>query len=185
MVLLLPAVCLHPPHWWRMPWNGKWRWASHSPLRGRQWMVPAWEWQHKMLRWGPPTGPYISRSAAAYPADVNRVLAESWIAGAVFCRIQETQASSMVRSGWWGNSLVRMGKQQSDSRKRKFSEIDGIALDTPKVVMARPLRHTPTETLPPLMDESLCVCVCVVWSIRGKPQSGYMATVERGLGLQK
>ena len=52
MLLKLPAVCTHPPHWRRMPWNGVWRWASHSPLRGRQWMVPAHTWHRSMLMGG-------------------------------------------------------------------------------------------------------------------------------------
>ena len=138
ILLKLPAVCTHPSHWWRMPWNGVWRWASHSPLRGRQWMVPAHTWHRSMLRWGPPRGPYISRGAAAYPADMNKLLVEAWIAGAVFARIQESQSSTLVRVGHWGNTLVRARGTQHQglpSKKRAFDDITGLPCETPKVVM--------------------------------------------------
>eukprot|EP00435_Cladocopium_sp_Y103_P021519 s4006_g5.t1 len=75
-------LCNHPPKWWRVPWSGEWVWASHPPLRGKQVAVEAHMWNPGMLRTMEPQGDYITRRAAAYPADLNRALARA-LAGAV------------------------------------------------------------------------------------------------------
>ena len=70
-------------------------------------MVPADTWKPTMLQPREPSGPYLFRDAAAYPGGMNRVLAYHWVCGAVATRIGTTQASSMVRTGKRGNTLVR------------------------------------------------------------------------------
>ena len=104
--LCVPPLCLHHSQWWRLPWNGAWRYAPHPPLRGKKWMIEAAHWHRGMLRWGPPRGKYISRKAAAYPPGLNKTLAEAWIAGAALSKIRRTQANSLIHTGHWQNTIV-------------------------------------------------------------------------------
>lgn len=90
----MPTACSHPKRWWRVPWSGAWKFGSHSPLRGRQWAVPAEEWTPRMLTRREPPGPYITREAAAYPGQLNLKLATSLIAAARAARSQ--RASSLA-----------------------------------------------------------------------------------------
>ena len=41
-----------------------------------KWCIPAEDWRPSMRRWSPVTGPFISKSAAAYPAKMNLILAQ-------------------------------------------------------------------------------------------------------------
>ena len=59
-----------------------------------------------MLEWREPSGPYISRSAAAYPDDLNQLIADTWVAGCVVSKFRRSQTNSMVRTGYWSNTLV-------------------------------------------------------------------------------
>ena len=67
--------CAHDKVWWRIPWSGEPIYAAHPPLRGRQMAIPAAEWRPHMRRQHEPSGDYITRSAAAYPGEMNRLLA--------------------------------------------------------------------------------------------------------------
>jgi hypothetical protein len=71
----LELTCNHPPVWWRIPWCGKWIHSPHAPLKGRQRAIRAEEWSPDMLEDNEPTGPYLTRAYAAYPAGLNEPLA--------------------------------------------------------------------------------------------------------------
>ena len=75
-------------------------------------MIPAADWRPWMLEWREPSGPYISRSAAAYPDQMNVVLADLWVRGCASAKLKVSPTTSMVR---WSNSLVatRMLKHMS------------------------------------------------------------------------
>ena len=60
------VLCNHPKQWWRVPWSGKWIFASHPPLKGRQRAIPAASWRPSMRRLREPHGEYLTRQAAAY-----------------------------------------------------------------------------------------------------------------------
>ena len=68
--------CSHAVQQWIVPWNGKRVCAKHPPLRGRQMAIPIDEWNPGMLRKAEPTGQFLTRSTAAYPADMNWQLAK-------------------------------------------------------------------------------------------------------------
>ena len=70
-------------------------------------MVPWADWRPWMLRWEEPWGPFISKSAAVYTGDMNRLLADQMVRGAVCSCVQRTQAAAMVKSTRWANVLVR------------------------------------------------------------------------------
>ena len=48
--------------------------STSPPLIGTQWAVLEKDWRKHMLRACEPKGPYISKQAAWYPADFNRML---------------------------------------------------------------------------------------------------------------
>ena len=52
-----------------------WSFNGHPSLRGTQWAVRAEEWDSSMLRPRMPPGPFISQGAAAYPDELNEILA--------------------------------------------------------------------------------------------------------------
>ena len=79
-------LCNHPPKWWRVPWSGKRIYAPHPPLRGKQLAIEEHLWNPGMLRSSEPQGDYLTRSAAAYPADLDRALAV-----ALATAVQKTQ----------------------------------------------------------------------------------------------
>ena len=80
---MLSDKCTHPSVWWAQPWNGRTHFGPHPPLRGRQWMIPWRDWRRDMFRPREPAGPFISRSMAAYLADLNRTIADQWVRAAV------------------------------------------------------------------------------------------------------
>ena len=125
--------------------------GGHTPpLKGKQRMVEATTWNKSMLRWGPPHGPYLSRGAASYPAVMNQILAEATISSAVYAALTKTQAGSMVRTGVWGNTLVR--KDSAPGLAQSTS------VESPQVAMVTPLRPAMKPQKPALMDEAACVC---------------------------
>ena len=69
------TLCNHPKQWWRTPWNGKWIFAAHPPLKGKQRAVLAEQWRPSMLRSREPKGEYLTRQAAACPNRLNEALA--------------------------------------------------------------------------------------------------------------
>ena len=60
-----------------------------------------------MLRRNRPGGRFISAEAAHYPSEMNRKIAVAMIMAAGTRREARIQASSMVTTGKWANSLVR------------------------------------------------------------------------------
>eukprot|EP00439_Symbiodinium_sp_Y106_P062067 s1806_g9.t1 len=92
-------------------------WGAHPPLQGIEWFLSDAEFaEHTALhgRGHPATDPgggYISRSTAAYPADLNRYLAQKF---ALAGRPQVPQISSMIVCGRWGNTLVRREDYKGD-----------------------------------------------------------------------
>ena len=70
--------CNHESVWWRIPWSGEWIWGPHAPLKGRQRAIRAEEWNSDMLRDKEPSGPYLTRAYAAYPAQLNEALANKF-----------------------------------------------------------------------------------------------------------
>ena len=69
--------CNHSKRSWTIPWSGEKFWSAHPPLKGRQLAIPSEEWGPHLLRQREPAGDYLTRSAAAYPSDMNRALAEA------------------------------------------------------------------------------------------------------------
>ena len=53
--------------------------SAHPPLKGKQLAVPAEEWTEAMMRDRGPEGDYLTRSTAAYPAPLNRQLAQTLV----------------------------------------------------------------------------------------------------------
>ena len=76
------VLCNHPSRWWRIPWNGRWIYAAHPPLKGKQRAIPAEQWRPAMIRAREPQGEYLTRQAAAYPKELNEALAAA-LAGAI------------------------------------------------------------------------------------------------------
>lgn len=71
------VLCNHESQRWVIPWSGEVVVAPHPPLRGKQWAVLESEWSPTMLRKAEPPGDYITRSCAAYPAELNAALAKA------------------------------------------------------------------------------------------------------------
>ena len=111
------SECNHPVQRWTRPSDGKIHWGAHPPLQGIEWFLSDAEFaEHTALhgRGHPATDPgggYISRSTAAYPADLNRYLAQKF---ALAGRPQVPQISSMIVCGRWGNTLVRREDYKGD-----------------------------------------------------------------------
>lgn len=74
----LELVCNHEMKWWRIPWSGEWIHARHPPLKGKQLAILASDWSSSMLRDREPEGPFVTRAFAAYPAELNKALADKF-----------------------------------------------------------------------------------------------------------
>ena len=59
-----------------------------------------------MLQRHEPCGPYISISAAAYPEQMNVVLADLWVRGRAATELRASQITYMVRTGRLSICLV-------------------------------------------------------------------------------
>ena len=64
------------------------------------------DWKPFMRRYREPHGPFITRGAANYPTEMNKLLANQLVRAAVACRVHRTQANAMVKTGRWANTLV-------------------------------------------------------------------------------
>lgn len=73
----LETKCKHPVKDWVIPWSGRRYRTAHAPLKGRQRAIPAEQWSTDMLRDREPSGPYVTREFAAYPAGLNKALADA------------------------------------------------------------------------------------------------------------
>ena len=76
--------CDHPKVWFREIPSGRWIYASHPPLAGRIKAVPQHEWKDSFYDWRPRAGqPYLTKSTANYPGDMNRALAVDLVNAAI------------------------------------------------------------------------------------------------------
>ena len=137
--------CLHEPQWWRMPWSGQWHWSPHPTLGGTQWMIPAEDWHSGMLEPREPSGPYISKSAAAYPPAMNRRLAVLMIFKAKLYkrRMLEISSSHSLKVSAQQNSM-------SDCHDRRRDDAGVTDLD---IQHSAPLRGPNTVTRSPKEEE--------------------------------
>ena len=118
-----------------------------------------------MQSWYEPTGPYLTRNAAAYPGPINHLMAETWIRAVAAERLRRSQANFVVRIGRWGNALVATHLQtQRDAAQHvqadtQVSSLENGKLHTglPRVRHALPLRPKPTTPVDPLYNAATCV----------------------------
>ena len=106
----LIRLCDHPKRWWTIPWSGKRVYASHPPLVGTQLAIPSEEWTPDMLSSSQPSGDFLTRAAAAYPADLNKELAGVF-RRAILARQKTQRTNSQVDCIQTGelNNTVSMG----------------------------------------------------------------------------
>lgn len=114
----LAVLCDYPCRTWVIPWSGKRVWAPHPPLRGRQWAIPVEDWDPSMLEPREPKGDYITRSMAAYPAELNKVLAEA-LSKPKRCEVSHAQRSTIGEADYDVGilRLVPMKGQQDEKKK--------------------------------------------------------------------
>ena len=122
-----------------------------------------------MLEWSEPKGPYILRSAAAYPHDMNLRISEALVRAACAARLRASQANSMVRTCRFGNAFVAKGLFKphvagDTTAAPDGAHVTGAKLDTPEhvtvlpeVQQQLPLRNVATEDLGPLYSLQTCV----------------------------
>ena len=118
-----PGDCCHPTKEWIVPWSGVKHVGPHPPLRGRQKAIPAEGWVESMLREVEPPEPFLTKSTAHYPGELNRAIAE------VFHKSFST--------GIKRKSTVDLKSQKTDVHSRNFSD-----LPIPKM-----LKHTPDDVV--------------------------------------
>ena len=111
-------ACPHPARRWRCPLTGSLHVAPHPPLRGKVWYVKEEDWvpgRHRVVV--DRDLPFLTSAAQAYPAQMNRALAEALLAGIpattkVTGGPQPAASSGGTpryeRRGQWSNVLVRM-----------------------------------------------------------------------------
>ena len=106
----LIRLCDHPKRWWTIPWSGKQVYSSHPPLVGTQLAIPSEDWTPDMLSRSQPSGDYLTRATAAYPADLNKELA-CVFQRAVSARRTPAQSTPVADSKLTGelNNSVSMG----------------------------------------------------------------------------
>ena len=68
--------CQHDYQWWIIPWNAHEICSRHPPLRGKQCAIPWNEWVEEMRMNYEPGDEFLTRSTAAYPAEMNEQLAK-------------------------------------------------------------------------------------------------------------
>lgn len=116
-----PGDCCHPTKEWIIPWSGVKHVGPHPPLKGRQKAIPAECWVESMLRDVEPPGPFLTKSTAHYPGEMNRAIAE------VFHRSFSTGVKRKMTAD--------VKSQKVDAPLRNVSD-----LPIPKM-----LKHTPDE----------------------------------------
>ena len=106
-------LCNHPAKWWTVPWSGESYHAPHPTVKGRQWAIPSEDWATHMRASREPAGEFISRSTAAYPCELNQLLA-TWMRCSAMATARRSKDSAgamavtppMTRVGRWSNVLV-------------------------------------------------------------------------------
>lgn len=116
----LELQCNHPHIWWRIPWSGEWHYGPHPPLRGKQKAIKAEDWNESMLRYSEPDGPYLTRSYAAYPRELNEALAK-----AITNSIQQRKANRIVpgpvkAEGSIETGFVRLDQLRPQQHKKEM-----------------------------------------------------------------
>ena len=158
-------TCDHPAVWWAVPWSGETYKSPHPHLRGRQWAIPWADWRPTMLRHAEPAGPFLTRGAAAYPGELNRHLAATFVRQSGTptpkrrAESNDDAPKKLVRVGFWGSTLVRSTvSAEPPTATPLFSKNDATQghpleacgeLDSEQVVRPLPLRgpvDDPRET---------------------------------------
>ena len=96
--IVAASSCPHKKRWWRTPWNGKWHYGAHPPLKGKQWAIPSEKWRPSMLRPYSPKGPYLTKASAAYPHSMNKLLAIEIVGQARKCKRAKMRLRGPVNS---------------------------------------------------------------------------------------
>ena len=138
-----PLVCNHQDQWWVVPSSGITHHQPHPPLRGKEWAILYDSWDQAV--WYPPppaNADWLTRSAAAYPARMNKMLATMLAVAAAKRHAFRNAAplrdlgtadsllsqSDMIRVGRWNNTLVRADiakpSQSKDSRSGATTGFD-------------------------------------------------------------
>ena len=106
------STCPHTPILWKKPSTGEQHWGPHPPLKGKEWYIPAAEWDPSMLK-SPEERyaeerklPFLTAGAQAYPKEFNEKLALTLIAST------RPTTTSMIRVGQW--KLVRRSLMHDD-----------------------------------------------------------------------
>eukprot|EP00435_Cladocopium_sp_Y103_P030056 s3225_g7.t1 len=105
--------CTHQQRSWRKPSTGERHWGAHPPLRGKEWYIPAEDWNENMMMTPFQIKqhfrdiPYLTSSAQAYPADLNRMLAELLTRNLPRLGKVPDQPTEFVVMGKWRNVLKR------------------------------------------------------------------------------
>eukprot|EP00435_Cladocopium_sp_Y103_P035534 s490_g9.t1 len=109
--------CNHPLRMWVRPTTGAKHWGSHPPLRGKEWYIPESEWDKGMLatpaqiREREKSLPFLTSAAQAYPADLNKELAQ-----VLTTSIVEGAEGSLVKTSPWTLVRKRKNDMQADSQ---------------------------------------------------------------------
>ena len=141
-----PGRCSHSARWWTVPWSGFSYQAPHPAIKGKQWAVPFEQWSPDMLCRSEPPGEFISRSLAAYPAEMNRFLA-MWLTDAVARASDPLDAddqeptsavTALVSVGTWRNALVPKASSRSSEHDTAAELTRPSVLKRPRLRLAAP-----------------------------------------------
>eukprot|EP00435_Cladocopium_sp_Y103_P025927 s1750_g6.t1 len=105
----LEERCQHPKRLWRKPSTGEKHWGAHPPLVGKEWFIPAEDWDSSMLKTPEESRravrglPYLTSAAQAYPSDLNDMLAE-WLIESIK-KDDKHEEDEYIKMGKW--KLVR------------------------------------------------------------------------------
>ena len=130
-----PVLCNHDKKWWIIPSTGVTYFQPHPPLRGKEWAIEYHMWDASVYYPPPPHGAdWLTRSSAAYPAEMNEMLANLLTKAAGVRQasrldkdddmpflIDDEEAivepkHKMMRVGKWNNTLVRVNDVQTKGR---------------------------------------------------------------------
>ena len=101
--------CQHPKRLWRKPSTGEKHWGAHPPLVGKEWFIPAEDWDCSMLKTPEESRravrglPYLTSAAQAYPSKMNDMLAE-WLMDSIKQEDKKAE-NEFIKMGKW--KLVR------------------------------------------------------------------------------
>ena len=128
--------CTHDKRWWKRPTTGECHYGAHPPLKGKEWYIKEEDWKPSMKKtWWEIAEherklPYLTSAAQAYPAELNRKLADMLTS----CSSRKPEAKPLERAGRWGNVL-----------KRKRTAVEETST-TSRFVFETPLRGQRKQT---------------------------------------